>query len=774
MPPEPISRQFLSLSATRSTISLRPLVPVPTVAAPLAHAGVHAGHIVAAAEEALMNSAFTGTASLAMVLALSVALPGLVSGDTSAQAPPNPPMAKKDPKTTTLHGVTLVDDYHWLRDKGAAEVTAYLEAENAYTEAGMKHTAALRETLYKEMLGRIKESDEAVPYRDGDYWYYTRTEQGKGYPIFCRKKGTLDAPEEVFLDQNALAEGKPFHALGGLDVSPDGSKLLYLEDLTAFREYTLYVKDLVTGRMLESIPKVWNGTAWADDNRTFFYMTADAAKRGNAVWRHVIGTPREQDPKVFQEDNVLYTVSVFRSRSDQYILIPADGFTSSEWRAIPSARPETAPRVIAARREGVEYSVEHGGGFFYLLTNDGARNFRIARAPDHADDLAWSDWSPHREDVFVENLDVFRDFAVVMERREGLRRLRVVELPGGASHDITFPETAYGVFPTGNPEFTASHFRFSYSSLVTPASVYDYDLRTRERTLRKRQEIPSGFDASRYEVQRRMAPARDGAQVPVSLLLPKGASLDGSRAALLYAYGSYGATMEPTFNTNVLSLVDRGMIHAIAHVRGGQEMGRPWYDDGKMMKKMNTFNDFIDVAEYLVKSGYTKPERLVANGGSAGGLLMGAVANMRPDLFRAIVAEVPFVDVINTMLDTSLPLTAQEWEQWGNPQNAEHFAYMRRYSPYDNVAKQAYPWLLVTTSLNDSQVMYWEPAKWVAKLRAMKTDKNPLYLRTNMAGGHGGSSGRYDRLRETAFRYAFMLDAVGLAGAQPRPPTAAE
>jgi oligopeptidase B len=706
---------------------------------------------------------------LAVLLVVAGGAPGVVSGVLTAQAPPNPPMAKKDPKTITLHGTTLVDDYHWLREKGAAEVTAYLEAENAYTEAGMKGTKALQETLYKEMLGRIKESDEAVPYQDGEYWYYTRTEQGKGYPIFCRRKGSLDAPEEVVLDQNALAEGKKFHALGGLDVSPDGTRLLYLEDLTAFREYTLYVKDLTTGRILESIPKVWNGTAWADDNKTFFYMTADEAKRGNAVWRHVIGTPRERDVKVFQEDNVLYNVSVFRSRSDQYIFIPADGFTSSEWRAIPSASPDVAPRVIAARRDGVEYSVEHGGRFFYLVTNDRARNFRILRAADDSGELAWSDWSPHREDVFVENLDVFRDFAVVMERRAGLRRLRVVELGGGTSHEIAFPEAAYGVFPMNNPEFTASHFRFNYSSLVTPASVYDYDVRTRERTLKKRQEIPSGFDPSRYDVQRRMAPARDGVEIPVSLLLPKGARLDGSNALLLYAYGSYGATMEPTFNSNVLSLVDRGMIYAIAHVRGGQEMGRQWYDDGKMMKKMNTFTDFIDVAEHLVKTGYTKPDRLVANGGSAGGLLMGVVANMRPDLFKAIVADVPFVDVINTMLDRSLPLTAQEWEQWGNPENAEHFNYMRQYSPYDNVRRQAYPWLLVTTSLNDSQVMYWEPAKWVAKLRALKTDDNPLYFKTNMAGGHGGSSGRYDRLRETAFRYAFMLDAVGLSKSSPAP-----
>ena len=701
-----------------------------------------------------------------MNLRLVVTIPPVLSLVVVAagQAPANPPVAKIDPKVTVLHNEKLVDNYHWLRNKGSAEVTAYLEAENAYTEAGTKHTAALQEVLYAELLGRIKETDANVPYLMNGYWYYSRTEQGKSYPIFCRKKGTLTAPEEIVLDQNELAAGKEFHALGGMDVSPDGSKLLYLEDLTAFREYTLHVRDLAQGRNIESIPNVWNGTAWADDNQTFFYMTADAAKRGNAVWRHVIGSPRGQDVNVFREDNNLYNVTVLRSRSEKFIFIAADGFTSSEWRAIPAATPAVAPKVIRPRRPNVEYSVEHGGGFFYIHTNDQAKNFKIVRVPD-SDPAAIKrqDWVPHRPEVFVEGVEVFNRFAVVIERRGGLRRLRVVSLQGNASHDVAFPEPAYGVFPGDNREFDSDRFRFTYSSLVTPSSVFDYNMASREQELKKRQEIPSGFDPSRYEVQRQMARARDGVQVPVSILVQKGARRDGSQPLLLTAYGSYGSTTEPTFNANVLSLVDRGMAYAIAHVRGGQEMGRQWYDDGKMMKKMNTFRDFIDVAEYLAKNGYTRPDRLVANGGSAGGLLMGAVANMRPDLFRAIVAEVPFVDVINTMLDGSLPLTAQEWEQWGNPIDRDHYVYMRSYSPYDNIERKAYPWMLVTTSINDSQVMYWEPAKWVAKLRAMKTDGNPLYFKINLAGGHGGSSGRYDRLREIAFRYAFMLDAVGLA-----------
>ena len=674
-------------------------------------------------------------------------------------------MARQIPKVDTLHGEVRVDDYFWLREKTNPEVTAYLEAENAYTTQKMKHTEALQDKLYQEMLGRIKETDLSVPVFDTGWWYYSRTEQGKNYPIFCRKRGSLSAPEEVYLDQNALAEGKKFHALGGVDVSPDGETLLYLEDLTAFREYTLYVKDLKTGKIVDQIPNVWNGTAWANDNKTFFYMTADSAKRGNTVWRHVIGTPREQDAKVFQEDNVLNNVGVQRSRSGKYVFITADGFTSSEWRIIPTASPTSEPRVVAARRPNVEYSVDHADGFFLILTNDSATNFRIVKAPeDNPGPANWVDWLPHRDSVFVEGVDAFKNFVVVSERSGGLRRLRVADLKNNKTHYVTFPEKAYGVFPAGNPEFNTQTYRFNYSSLVTPNSVYDYDLVTRKRELKKRQEIPSGYDANSYEVQRFMAPARDGVSVPVSVLLRKGTQLDGSHPLLLYAYGSYGFTLEPTFNSNVLSMVDRGFIYAIAHIRGGQEMGRRWYDDGKMLNKKNTFNDFIDVAEELIRRKYTTSERLVANGGSAGGLLMGAVANMRPDLFRAIVADVPFVDVINTMSDASLPLTAQEWEQWGNPAVPEQYAYMRSYSPYDNVAAKDYPWMLVTTSLNDSQVMYWEPAKWVARLRSLKTDQNPLYLKTNMAGGHGGSSGRYERLHEAAFRYAFMLVAVGLAG----------
>ena len=681
-------------------------------------------------------------------------------------AAPLPPVARVIPRVDTLFGDVRVDNYFWMREKSDPAVLEHLRAENAYTEASLRHLEPLREQLYREILGRVKETDLSVPYRDGDYWYYTRTEQGKPYPIHARRKGSTDAAEEVMLDQNAMAGSSRFFSIADVNVSPDGSKVLYLVDTTAFREYTLFIKDLGTGRVIDSIVGVWNGSAWGDDNRTFLYMRADSAKRGNAVWRHVVGTPATADVKVFQEDNVLNNVSVFRSRSDKYAFIPADGFTSSEWRVVPTADLTAEPRVIAPRRAGVEYTVEHGDGFFLLHTNDAARNFKIMRAPE-SDLSAWSEWLPHRDSVFVEGVDAFEDYVVVNERSGGLRRLRITALADNETHYVSFPEAAYGVFASSNAEFDTDRFRFAYSSLVTPGSVYDYDMKTRKRTLLKRQEIPSGYDSTRYEVRRLMAPARDGVKVPVSILLRRGTRLDGRNPLLLYAYGSYGATMEPTFNSAVLSLVDRGFVYAIAHIRGGQEMGRQWYDDGKMMKKMDTFFDYLDVAEELVRQRYTSPDRLVANGGSAGGLLMGAVANLRPDLFRAVVAEVPFVDVINTMLDASLPLTAQEWEQWGNPRDSTHYAYMRQYSPYDNVRAQAYPWILVTTSFNDSQVMYWEPAKWVARLREMKTDANPLYFNVNLAGGHGGSSGRYDQMRERAFRYAFMLEAVGLAQQTP-------
>jgi oligopeptidase B len=675
-----------------------------------------------------------------------------------------PPVATVKPKIDTLHGDIRTDNYFWIREKTNPDVIAYLNAENEYTTARMKHTEALQQKLYDEMLGRIKETDVSVPYRDNGYLYWNATEKGKSYAAFMRRRAAAGSPDEVVLDANALAVGKKFSQIGSLQVSPGGSRAAYLHDTTALRVYTLYVKDLATGKLLgDSISRVVPSIAWANDT-VFFYQTADSARRSDAVWRHVLGTPRSSDVQVFHESDVLDNVGVGRTKSNKFIVISDDGFTSSESRVIPTANPFATPIVVSPRRANVEYQLDHIDGSFLLTTNDNARNFKVMRiADDKVGTGQWTEFIPTSDSVFIEYLEPFKNNLVVVQRSGGLRRLRVMDLKTRrAPFYITFPEPAYAVGPTGNAEFDSDTLRFNYQSMVTPSSTYDYAMSTRQRVLKKRVEVPT-FDPSKYEVKRFMVTARDGVKVPVSMIVGKGWKQDGTHPLLEYAYGSYGSTTEATFNSSVLSLVDRGFGYAIAHIRGGQEMGRQWYDDGKMMKKKNTFNDFVDVGQYLVDNKFTSTDRLIANGGSAGGLLMGAVVNMRPDLFKAVVADVPFVDVINTMMDASIPLTAQEWQQWGDPHIADQYAYMKTYSPYDNVERKAYPWMLVTTSLNDSQVGYWEPAKWVAKLRAMKTDSNPLYIKINMAGGHGGSSGRYDVLRERAFRYAFMLDAVGMA-----------
>ena len=683
----------------------------------------------------------------------------------SAQRP-TPPVAPKVPKLDTLHGDVLADDYAWFRDRKNPAVVAHLNAENAYTESMTAATQPLRDALYAELVGRIKETDLSVPSYDAPYWYYTRTQQGQPYPIFCRKLRSLDAAEEVIFDQNAEAKGRKFFSLGGFEVSPDHQLLAVLVDTTGYEDFTLRVKDLRTGKFLrDRKEKLGFGLAWASDNRTLFYMTTDSAKRGDQVWRHTVGTTVRNDVSVFHERNVLFNVGVQRLRSGKFIAISAGSFTQGDTRVIDAAHPTRAPRLIATRRPDVEYDVDHGNGYFWIVTNDGAPNFRIVRVRDDAPDLSsWQEWLAPRADVFVENINVFQGHAVVSERREGLRRLRVTALPAGATHDIEFPESAYGVSLAGNPMFETTALRFTYSSLVTPSTVYDYDMATRTRVVKKQQEVLGGYDPTRYGVERRMARARDGAMVPVSIVYRLPLERDGKRPLLEYAYGSYGANTEATFNSNRVSLLDRGVIYAIAHIRGGQEMGRSWYDDGKMLKKKNTFNDFVDVGEFLVSEGYTSKDRMLANGGSAGGLLMGVVANMRPDLYKAIIAAVPFVDVINTMSDASIPLTAQEWEQWGNPEKPDEYRYMRSYSPYENIERKDYPAMLITSGLNDSRVAYWEPTKWVARLRELRTDSNPLLLRMNMGAGHGGSSGRYERFKEIAFDYAFMLDQVGLAG----------
>jgi oligopeptidase B len=639
----------------------------------------------------------------------------------------------------------------------------------------MKPSAALVDTLYAEMLARIKEDDQTVPYRRGDHFYYSRTEQGKQYPILCRKLGSVDAPEEVTLDLNALAAGHPFFALGMAMVSDDGHLLAYTTDLTGFRQYTLSVKDLRTGALLpDRIEKVVS-IAWAADDRTLFYVTEDAAKRPYRLYRHVLGAA--VDDLVYEETDALFNLGVERTRSRRYLLATSASFTTTEVRYHAAAETVAPWTLILPREQDHEYHVEHWMGegadeCFYIRTNGGGRrNFRLVTAPV-ADPRpsSWIEHIAHRDDVMLEDVEVFATHHVAHERDDGLSRLRVTTLADGAAHHIEFPEPAYEVSPDHNPEFAASSYRFRYQSLVTPPSVFDYDVAGRRSVLLKQMEVLGGYDPSRYRVERVHATAADGARIPVSLVRRADTPRDGTSPLLLAGYGAYGISLPVMFSSSRLSLLDRGVAFAIAHIRGGGELGKRWHDDGRMLCKRNTFTDFIAAAEFLVKRGETGPDRLVIEGGSAGGLLVGAVLNMRPDLFRAAVLRVPFVDVINTMLDETLPLTVGEFEEWGNPKILEQYEYIKTYCPYTNLAPKDYPAILVRTSLNDSQVMYWEPAKYVAKLRTLKTDARPLLFKINLDAGHGGASGRYDHLREIAFDYAFILTQLGLVDRNPSPP----
>lgn len=675
-----------------------------------------------------------------------------------------PPVAKVIPKKITVHGDTRIDNYFWLRDRSNPEVIRYLEAENRYTEAMMKHTEALQERLYKEILGRIKQTDLSVPEQMDDFYYYTRTEEGKQYPIFCRKRGTLHAAEEILLDANALAAGRKFFRIGVFKVSPNHKLLAYSTDTEGSEVYTLFVKDLETGQLLkDQIPNTYYSVEWANDNRTIFYSVLDAAKRPYQLYRHTLGADSQSDALIFHEKDDRFFLRLSKSRSREYLLLSLSSKLSSEVHYLPAGRAGAAFQVIEPRRHEVEYDVEHWGDTFFIRTNDGAKNFKLMKAPvGDPSRKNWTEVLPHRPDVMIDSVDAFRDFLVVWERRQGLRNIRVRNLRTGNEHYVDFPEPVYTVFPTGNREFHTNLLRFTYTSLVTPNSVFDYDMKSRTRQLKKRQEVLGGYDPSRCQSERVFATASDGTRIPISIVYRKGMVRNGENPLLLHAYGSYGSTREPVFDSDRLSLLDRGFVYAIAHIRGGGEMGRAWYEQGKMLNKKNTFTDFIACAEHLVKEKYTSPERLAIMGASAGGLLMGAVTNLRPDLFKAVVAKVPFVDVVNSMLDPTLPLTVTEYEEWGNPNDTKFYDYMKSYAPYESVAAKAYPHLLVTAGLNDPRVPYWEPAKWTAKLRALKTDKNRLLLKTNMGAGHGGASGRYDRMKDTAFEYAFILDVMGI------------
>ncbi len=685
----------------------------------------------------------------------------LTADDVVAPSPP-PPAAKKLPHVDMMHGQRRIDDYFWLREKSNPEVTTYLEAENAYMAAVMKPTEPFQATLYTEMLARIKQTDLSVPYREHGYVYYTRTEEGKQYPIFCRKKGSTDAPEQITLDLNELAKGEKFMALGAYAVSDDGNLLAYSTDNTGFRQYNLRVKDLRTGELLPEHAEKVTSLAWAADSKTFFYTVEDAAKRAYRLYRHPLGSTTPDD-LVYEEKDEMFRIEVERTRSRAHLLLNSASHTASEVRYLPASQPGGAWKVIAPREREHEYEVDHHGDLFYIRTNSGGRNFRLVSAPvSDPRRENWKEVIPHRPAVMLAGMHFFAHYYVLLEREEGLPQLRVTDLRSGQSHRIAFPEPAYTAAPAQNREYDTTVFRFSYQSLITSPSVFDYDMENRERKLLKQTEVLGGYDPSQYKSERLYATATDGTRIPISIVYRKSLKRDGSTPMLLTGYGSYGASNWPTFSSNRLSLLDRGLVFAIAHIRGGGEMGKPWHDQGRMMYKKNTFTDFIACAESLIAQKFTSKDRLVIQGGSAGGLLMGAVTNMRPDLFHAVVSLVPFVDVINTMADPSLPLTVGEFEEWGNPQKKADYDYMLSYSPYNNLAKKAYPAILVRTSFNDSQVMYWEPAKYVAKLRALKTDSNVLLLKTNMAAGHGGASGRYDLLHEVAFDYAFILSQVGI------------
>jgi oligopeptidase B len=680
------------------------------------------------------------------------------------------PAAPQRPHAITQHGQTRIDEYYWMRYRDDPAVLDYLRAENDYREERLQHTLPLQARLYEELKGRIKEDDASVPERRGEYYYYTRYETGQQYPLYCRRRGALDAPEEVLLDQNALAAGRAFCRLAAYSVSPDHTKLAYSLDLDGSEQCLLYLKDLASGELYpETIANTsgnvyaHDGVEWATDSATLYYVTRDEALRPYKLFRHRLGTDTAQDELLYHEADETYFLFVYKTRSQAYITVFSMSTLTTEWRLIPADRPLAAPRLFQARRHGIEYHIEHHGERFFVLTNEDALNFKLMETPADATGCEhWREVIPHRPDVLILSVDAFARHLVLLERQGGLRQIRI-SAPDGVTgvRYVPFPELAYTADLSANPEFDTPVLRFYYSSLITPNSTIDYDMETGTWMLRKQQEVPSGHDPAGYTMERLQATAPDGAQVPVTLAYKKGLAKDGDNPAVLFGYGSYGYSYDPYFNPNLFSLIDRGFVVGIAHIRGGMELGRAWYEAGRLLQKRNSFTDFIAVAEHLIAQGYTRPERLGIYGVSAGGLLVGACLTMRPDLFGAVVAKVPFVDAVTTMSDPTIPLTTLEYDQWGNPDNAEYFHYMLSYSPYDNLRPTTYPHVFITTGLNDPRVAYWEPAKFAARLRARKTDDHLVVLRANLDAGHAGASGRYDNLREFAEEYAFLIDRLG-------------
>ena len=687
------------------------------------------------------------------------------------------PDAQKQPHITEIHGKTLSDDYFWMRlsdeqkeaevpDPQTQDVLDYLTRENAYTEAILKPTENFQEDLFNEIVGRIKQDDSSVPVKDNGYWYYTRYEEGQEYAIHCRKSEDMANKEEVMLNVNNLAEGHSYFALGGRSVSPDNRLLAFSQDTVSRREYTLRFKDLTTGEYLpDEIPQTTGGATWANDNNTVFYSKKDPITlRSYRIYKHTLGTDADSDELVYEETDETFSCGVGKTKSDAYIMIGSYSTLSTEWRFLDANNPDGEWTVMQERERDLEYSPDHMGDHFYITTNRNAQNFKLVKTPvDNTSYEHWEDVIPHRENTLFEGIEMFKDFLVMEERTHGLTQIRIKAWDGSKDEYIQFDDPAYMAYVSANPDFDTQKLRYGYTSMTTPNTVYEMDLVTNDREMLKQQEVlGGGFDPANYTSERVLVKARDGVEVPVSIVYRKGMERNGENPLLLYGYGSYGYSMDAGFSSTRLSLLDRGFVYAMAHIRGGQEMGRSWYEDGKLFKKMNTFTDFIDCGQAMVDLGFTSPDHLYAMGGSAGGLLMGAVINMKPSLWNGVIAAVPFVDVINTMLDETIPLTTGEFDEWGNPKDPDYFDYIMQYSPYDQVAAQDYPHMLVTTGYWDSQVQYWEPAKWMAKLRDFKTDDNLLIMHCNMETGHGGASGRFKRFRETAMEYAFLMMLEGI------------
>ena len=673
------------------------------------------------------------------------------------------PTAAKKPTKLEKHGDVRIDDYYWLKDRENPEVISYLEAENVYNEEMTAHTKDFQKELFQEMKGRIKEDDSSVPYKLNGYWYIKRYEENKGYPIYSRKKETLDAPEEILFDVNKMAEGHSFYRLTGISISPDNKLAAFGVDTVSRRQYTIHIKNLETGEIYqEAIPNTTGSSTWAADNKTLFYANKDEQTlRSEKIYKHKLGDEVANDEEIFHEEDETFITFVYKSKSKKYIIIGSYSTLTTEYRILEADKPDGEFSVFQERVRGLEYSISHYDDHFYVLSNkDASINFKLSKTPENKTSMEhWEDIIPHRSDVLLEDVDIFKNYLVLSERSNGLNKLRIMRWDETEDYYLPFDNETYTASTTTNVDFDTDILRYSYNSMTTPASVIDFNMKTKTKEVKKEQEVLGGkFDKNNYTSERLWATSRDGTKIPMSVVYRKDIKKDGSNPLLQYAYGSYGSTLDPYFSSVRLSLLDRGFIFVIAHVRGGEYLGRNWYDNGKLMDKKNTFYDFIDCSKYLIEQKYTSPEHLYASGGSAGGLLMGAIANMNPELYNGIIASVPFVDVVTTMLDDSIPLTTGEYDEWGNPNNKEYYEYMKSYSPYDNVEAKAYPNMLVTTGLHDSQVQYWEPAKWVAKLRELKTDQNILLLHTNMDAGHGGASGRFEALKEVAEEYAFLLD----------------